>query len=593
MPSPAFDKLPPELIIVISANLDLGDLVSLAQVNQDFRQLSKSSKSFWLHSIIRQRAHLPLATHRPLESFTVEELRCGCHRAVIRDRELSMDEVKLQSCTKISWPYLRHEAEAGEHLDFVDPEQAADMFNIHPNGEWIFLFSTTHVMRVFHVRTRKMVWSSPLGGAHWLVDNNGEDPLPSPFINFMGDSKAMMVNVYVHEMTNYEWMKLTGSGPTVKSPKWLLQLRLWEVSFCSQTLSVKMKEATSRAMASPPSQFDLAGDYVLVVEGGAIAPNSHGVVGRIRLFDWKVHKKAQESKPHFIEGFESALEQQALESINGAMSNTASDFVQSSTLWISLPEQLLPTIVVSLFPDYLISIGACCKGHVHLQVLAFPLESEMEKSTASEQPSSGFVLAADIFLCDSYPSNHGWEPRICHKYIGRHQNRITIWIPEEQPLPMWHIYDFDVDFRKPPHQWFSQTTNRDSRLDGKSMVSKRTIYDTTSAHWALPLLDGKRFFSVDHIEVGGNNPVLLSLFHLDSIPLMEEPPSFESELDAEAYYLKQLGQYSKRVFDSPIHYFVDDLDPVSIIGFDFLEWSGIAVLFMSNGDIWVLRYGHA
>ncbi|PVG04941.1 hypothetical protein CPB86DRAFT_778253 [Serendipita vermifera] len=597
MLSSAFNKLPPELVIYISANLDLNDLVSLAQVNQRLRQLSKTSKMFWMHSIIRQGALLPLTTNRPLESFTAEELRCECHRAVIRDRNLSMDEVKIQSCTRISWPYIQQGPEPELYIeDRVDPNVAGEMFTVHPNGEWIFLVSSTYVMRIFHVRTQRILWSSSLSGGYWLVDNEGMDPLPYPMIEFVGESKVLMVNLYIHEYATLpDLYHHIGSVPAMKPVNSLVQLRLWEVSLCSQTLTVTTTEVTSRAMDSPPSRVDLAGDFVLVVEEDI--QDRIAVIGQIRLFDWTIHKKVQESKPHFIKSFKSDLQQQALGSISRAKSDIASDSVQKSTPWITLPTQLLPTIVVSLFPEYLISLGACQDGHIHLQVLAFPLKphSEMPNSPVSEQSSSDFVLAADIFLLESYSDNPEWSPRICHKYIGRHENHITICIPDEQPLPRWHIFEFYVDFRKPPEQWFPHpTTGKQQHCDQDSggAKPKRFVYDTTSPHWALPLIDGKRFFCVDDIQVD-TGLIFLSLFHIEDIPPIEDPPVFENESDADIYHLKQVERYPKKVLESPIRYPSGVSDSDSILGFDFQEQSGTAIIFICNGDIWVLRYGHA
>lgn len=393
-------------------------------------------------------------------------------------------------------------------------------------------------------------------------------------------------------MTNGEWLRLTGSVPTTKPLNRLLQLRLWEISLCFQTLGIKVTEVTSKALTSLPSHIGLAGDYVLVVEDETDEDRDE-VTSQIRLFNWKTYRKEKESRAHPIGGFESDLQQQALESSHPILNGSAPDLVSEGSRWISLPEELLPTIYVSLFPEYLTSIGVCDDDRIHLQVLAFPLAPHpgMKNSTAQDRVSSGFVLAANILLMDSY-DHPNWEPKVCHKYIGRYENHMVIWIPEDEPLPMWHVFEFNIDFRKSPEQWFSRTTTLEPQLGDEAkdkVLSKRTVYDTTSDHWDLPLIDGKQFFSVEE----GNGLIFLSLFHLDNIPPMEDALSFETESEADAYHLEQVERYPKKVLESPLWYPSCDPDPVSLLGFDFREWGGTASLFMSNGDIWVLRYGHA
>jgi hypothetical protein len=148
-----------------------------------------------MDSILREGTILPLPPHQPLASFTIEELRRGCQKAVIRDKNLSADRIRLQSFTRMSYPYMIEMDEPGvlERWN-MDP----DCMMTHPNGQCIFVFSYNHVVHAVHLSTQKLLWSLQLGSRSWKIPFE-EDVHPHSFfpfsLEFRGEKEVIIVGV--------------------------------------------------------------------------------------------------------------------------------------------------------------------------------------------------------------------------------------------------------------------------------------------------------------------------------------------------------------------------------------------------------------
>jgi hypothetical protein len=147
-------------------------------------------------SIIRECTILPLTPHQPLASFTIEELRRGCQKAVIRDKNLSADRIKLRSFTRISYPYVIEMDEPGVLKRWnMDP----DCMMTHPNGEYIFIFSSNEVVHAVHLSTPKLLWSLQLGRRSWNAIPFEEEVHPHSFfpfsLEFRGEKEVMIVGI--------------------------------------------------------------------------------------------------------------------------------------------------------------------------------------------------------------------------------------------------------------------------------------------------------------------------------------------------------------------------------------------------------------
>ncbi|PVG04942.1 hypothetical protein CPB86DRAFT_778254 [Serendipita vermifera] len=554
-----FDSLPQELLMSISAHLDLKDLVHLAQVNRSIRLLSKLSKTFWLRAIIRQGTVLPLPKHLSLDSLTAEELGFKVHKAVTRDRNISGENAKLRSYTKITWPFVLDNG--GQHDATVEfesifgreerPLQASAMHLMHPNGEWLFLFSSTHVMRILHLRTGKLACEQRMSGMGWnqrgLIQGA---PYGTFAVDFRGDSEVILVEIYSWApSTQDEWDSNQTYAPHST------HLRVWLISLLPETGRITSKILNSKPIQYLPSHLSISGDYVVLVEDTSEDYDddlSDMILGRIRLLNWKTGE------------------------------------------FIHLPNELLPTAAVSTFPEYFISVGLSQSGGCHLQIVAFSY-SQTEDSVDSD-PEIGFVLASDIRLLARVPTGPDLRPVICHNYIGRQRNHLSIWIREYDWIPAWLIFDFHLGLHNQPQNWLVPLNDivKDNPEGYSALFPRRIVDGYMSTHWGVPFADGRRFISITGIKNPHNEfKVLISVYKTDDTLSLQDIPGFERASDAREYHGKQCDRYQKSRFESPISYTADEDNMIpGVNSFAFEEWSGTAVVLMTNGDIWALRYGH-
>jgi hypothetical protein len=122
------------------------------------RKLAKSSKAFWLSAAARSELFIPLPTHKPLYSFTAEELYLASHRAVLIELNVTSPQPRLHSWRHITWPY---EPSPGVELltegaNEENAEEAIHMHLAHPNGEWMFIVSSQNVLRILHLRSGRL-----------------------------------------------------------------------------------------------------------------------------------------------------------------------------------------------------------------------------------------------------------------------------------------------------------------------------------------------------------------------------------------------------------------------------------------------------
>ncbi|PVG04944.1 hypothetical protein CPB86DRAFT_778258 [Serendipita vermifera] len=192
----SFIALPQDLLLFISKYLDLADLVNLSQVNRGLRQLSKTARTFWLETIHRQGVILPLPSHQSLKSFSAEDLHHGAHRATIRDRNFTNPDAKLLSHSLVDWSFVQSDARSQEFVDRFkeEPMDTNWMHLTHPNGDWIFLVSPNHVLRILDLRTKAIAWAGQLGNVG--IDADESESLSATFaLDFRGDEEVVIAMV--------------------------------------------------------------------------------------------------------------------------------------------------------------------------------------------------------------------------------------------------------------------------------------------------------------------------------------------------------------------------------------------------------------
>jgi hypothetical protein len=103
---------------------------------------------------------LPLPSHRPLSSFTAEELYRGVQQAVVRERNLSSPVVKLKTYSRITWPYSREGSQ--DETSELNENHMPTSYLLHPNGDWIFLITADGIFRILSSRSGKVAYIQDL-----------------------------------------------------------------------------------------------------------------------------------------------------------------------------------------------------------------------------------------------------------------------------------------------------------------------------------------------------------------------------------------------------------------------------------------------
>jgi predicted class III extradiol MEMO1 family dioxygenase len=84
----------------------------------------------------------------------------------------------------------------------------------HPNGNWIFLVSPNHVLRILNLRTQRVAWAEQLGNVGIDVDEN--ETITATFAqDFRGDSEVVIAMVVKNRLVisfAILWRSLTDSN---------------------------------------------------------------------------------------------------------------------------------------------------------------------------------------------------------------------------------------------------------------------------------------------------------------------------------------------------------------------------------------------
>jgi hypothetical protein len=192
---------------------------------------------------------------------------------------------------------------------------------------------------------------------------------------------------------------------------------------------------------------------------------------------------------------------------------------------------------------------------------------------------------------------------ICHRYLGRTRNRISIWVAEKYQIPMWMIFDFDINFSNPPEKWFTPFEHgmgKGERLSNTMAIPKRVVDTFQATHWAFPLSDGRRFLAMETFECPSSETSIPSEFALrmsigrvDTVPSLGDLPNFASRAESRDYHEQESNKYPRNTLESTITWPAeDDRSRRFVYEFNLGDWSGTAVILLKDGTIWVLRYGH-
>lgn len=567
------DTLPEALILEICDYLDLFSLVTLSEVNRAFNALSKASKAWWLHALTQSQLYIPLPTHRPLRSYTATELYLAAHRVVRTERNITSSRPRLYSWRYITWPY---EPSPGVHLvsEAAKDETAEDAIHMHlahPNGNWMFTVSNQNVLRILHLRSGKLALAYD---GEMFGNDRDVASLVAWAVEFREEDKASLVmNCQSFDKNRQIWRPA---------------IRLFHIHFDDKQCLATMQGAGYRFMNSMASHLDIAGGYIVAIQNSKWPYDA----GDVLLIRWATMES------------------------------------------IPLPV-LLPSVRIASFQEYFISVGIAIKGpfgssedRIHLQIVGYPpCEDDMVMVASDNSLSKSAAKDASLSV-HSYAIPfkglliHGGVPfssYICHFYTGEAKNSIKLWIRTGRS-GAWTIFPIQLDLaslRSSTVRFRTQRAYEGEALHKEFVVTEQerqhVLEERYLVHWASPLASGRRFIwwrSVDHLprmdhanedtsstdeDSKREEPFRLFLSVIDDLAKMDE---WDAEVDfmidptQEDHVFHAVGRQLKAARQLEI--------PPGLAGttgliymFVMEEWSGLVVIQMYSGDLWVLRYGKA
>lgn len=258
------------------------------------------------------------------------------------------------------------------------------------------------------------------------------------------------------------------------------------------------------------------------------------------------------------------------------------------------------------------------------QAIAFPHVSNPATSEplsnldASNEPNTDTlkrgILAASIEIPVSKNGTVTFQDTdVCHAYLGLTPNIVRVWSHEES-YPGWNVFILEADFGKDPERWFEGYSRRTSRgeFDGWREIQHKLVWDTVETkYWVITAAPGRRFIwhrSEDVVDddenrmqeneeedtvFPQNRRKKLHIFTsvLDRIPFTSPAEEPDSNFEDEEYMKNWTEKMQSQTLTVPDGLVMDSRTAVYTISLE--EWSGTAVVILTNGDIWVLRYGHS
>lgn len=274
-----------------------------------------------------------------------------------------------------------------------------------------------------------------------------------------------------------------------------------------------------------------------------------------------------------------------------------------------------------MFQSYFFSLGLQDEKVIVLQVVACPTGKATEDRNRSDSNTKaaeirdsgsnkdGYTLAASIpLLPPSSPDNATLTPQyteICHVYKGPVANAVRIWVREVMNA-CWSVFTLTGDFGQPPRDWFKQYQPLDADLPIGELggIEKKRVWDKPgSIHWTTPNAPGRRFIwwlgevMPNQTEEGDpewedhvTKRLRIYSGQLYRLPLPEVVEKTMGRVPENHHVesiLEQMGVQEMEVPDGlQIHW-----DDETVYAQALEEWSGTILLILTNGDIWVLRYG--
>ncbi|KAG9046571.1 hypothetical protein FS842_000853 [Serendipita sp. 407] len=549
----SLSSIPSELILEIVGYLDVQSVICLCQTSTTFRMLSKTSRMFWIPSIIRSELILPFANHQSLSSCDPLKLHFATHQAALRERNILSLKPRILSYKRITWPFPvtkpdSVDQDAGEYiLRSGSPLDEINSYYVHPSGTWMFLLSTENIFRVLHLETGHIVWANaqyrhPPGFS--LVTERSVEVFAMDFIT---DSRVILALVFVVQAAATPTGEIT----------WHRKYKIMQLDLAPLSISVESTDITQDFLPFEVETVELCGPYIFFLERNKTWDSNGPIMShKLHMIDWRDGRK------------------------------------------LDLPSSLLPARKIGAYPTYLISIGITPENTKKLQVLQYAAKADdfhdaRDLFHHSDDKSDWTpCLVANVDFPPSPMRDSSSEIKLCHHYTGNPKGTVRICI-RNRGLAVdsgWSSsnFTFTVDLFRSSSEEYSLATSCE--------IAHRLVWEHEGlSHFYEVFGAGKYFvwwrFDHDSKDEEDQHPIRLFTTTIDDIEPIIYPDS-SIDLDPETVGVN----YPSRELESPIKS-KGAQDPHVPNGHvvasgDVQSTSAVAIVTMTYGDIWVLRYGH-
>ncbi|KAG8753242.1 hypothetical protein FRC14_006297 [Serendipita sp. 396] len=577
--SVCLDTIPEALLFEICNYLDIFDLVSLSEVNKALRSISNSRTSFWLYTLQECSLFLPVASYRPLESFTAAELSLAAHRAALSERNITSPAPKLLSYRYIPWPFEGSPGVPLEDVEWERPEHAIRMHLSHYNGEYMFAVSTNNILRIIHLRSGKvaLLWTDDQ-----VAGGFPQDTYPSWAVEFREENEAVMVMN----------CRLLDGNEEVDG------IRVMNVHFKPKECLATAETIAIYNTGGMPSHLDLAGGYVIAtIPASGLLPDLGNVL-MIRIRDMK---------------------EMVLPPLYPSMR-------------IAAFEEYFIAVGVSPQAQIYVQVVGYPQGD----------NSDTNTSEDQSKPPIALHSYHIPFSGQVFDGTFLFACQICHIYTGSPKSPIKVWLRPGRS-GSWSIFSVPFDLKDLRSMASRHLTNRATTSESLvrnlrvNEVDQRVLEERGLVHWAAPTISGRRYIwwrqvenelpppepveessTVDPPETTGTSEGNEGAISPEDLPFppvdLETFQFYVSVTDNLASIDEIEAAFPYGVFDFDIDGEYEEGSPISkqlaavrrmeiprklscrtsrIYMFVMEEWSGTVLVQCFSGDLWVLRYGKA
>lgn len=273
-------------------------------------------------------------------------------------------------------------------------------------------------------------------------------------------------------------------------------------------------------------------------------------------------------------------------------------------------------------------MGVVEPASLRLQVVSIPRRDQVKSETSASENETSIpqeevnrcLLVATIRLRPEIREDKTiWSVHSTSVFMGKTDYNIIVWTRVGNAN--WNIFSLEVDFSKPPSRWFETSfpTGVDS-CEGYNDTNfpppleyRRTQYHDNMIYKPDPAPPGKRFIWLTRDSISTSESEESISSSAPSAATSVRPPLKRYKLRLWASLIDYLppipntvqgtGEYVYPMEEKWKKFYSHELEVPDeyklgknnerLISTCLEDRSGTVISTMSNGDIWVLRYGHS